>query len=458
MYFLILGASFILILTLNVLTPLLSDDYSYLMTVMEADSFLDLFAQEYQHYMTWSGRSVLHLLLRIFLFLPGWIFKIANSLAFIALGVIMTRFVSGEDKRYDWVSLLMVQLTLWLFAVDPSQTLLWEDGACNYLWGGLIILSFMYLAKRLYRGSIVMWTGAVGILQTAGFLLLGLLAGWCNENTSGGCLLYVLYLLIQEYRTDRHMKLPLILGAAGNLAGLMLMVLSPGEQARAAYGSDENYTGFLGLLSRFQKITLNIREYFGILLMVLLICWVIMYLQRNGKGAEQSVLFSFLFAATCYALILTRPTQARALFGAGLFLDIALITAVRSIIVFEEENPRSGTGILMRAAAYGGCAALTLTFLFEYADNATNTARIWRDENTRITYIEEQAALGATEIIVPLVHTDFYNEYSAIEDMEMTDDPGYWINVFYELYYGVDSISAIDYDEWEDLIGVDEAE
>ena len=43
-----------------------------------------------------------------------------------------------------------------------------------------------------------------------------------------------------------------------------------------------------------------------------------------------------------------------------------------------------------------------------------------------------------------------------MEDMEMTEDPGYWINIYYEQYYGVASISAIDYDEWEDLIGAEE--
>ena len=37
--------------------------------------------------------------------------------------------------------------------------------------------------------------------------------------------------------------------------------------------------------------------------------------------------------------------------------------------------------------------------------------------------------------------------------MEMTDDPGYWINIFYEEYYGVPSIRAIPYDDWVEANG-----
>ena len=449
---LILGISFVLILVLNLLTPLLSDDYAYLTEVREAGSVLDLFAQEYHQYLTWNGRSVAHLILRLFLYLPLPVFRIANSCAFVAVAVLMTRLI-GTKKRYDCLTLLLVELMLWLCTVDFSQTILWMDGACNYLWGSMIILVFMLMEKKAYEGTLPAAGSGRGTLFMAVLLLaLGVIAGWCNENTSGGCLLFVLALLIGGLRKGKGLQLPVLTGAIGNLIGLLLMVLSPGEQLRASYDTDENYSGLLGLLSRFQKITLNVRTYFGILLAVLLVCWVIMALQKNRKGWEQSLLYAFLFAATTYALILSRPTQPRALFGAGLFLVIALITAIRSVVDYEREHPKeSGTGIVLRAVVYGGCAALVLLLLFEYADNGTNLARVYRDEQTRTAYIEEQAAAGVQEIIVPLVHTDFYNAYSAIEDFEMTEDPAFWINVQYEEYYGVTSISAIDYDEWEDL-------
>ena len=456
LFYLMLGISFALILVLNLLTPLLSDDYAYLTEVRTARSILDLLSQEYHQYLTWNGRSVAHFILRIFLYLPMPVFKLANSLAFVAVAVLMTKLVGGEN-RYDCFALLLSQLVLWLFSVDFSQTILWEDGACNYLWCAMIILFFMLMEKRVYEGTLrIADSRREKVMAAAGLFVLGLIAGWCNENTSGGCLLFALALLIGGIRNKKRGLLPMATGAVGNLVGLLLMVLSPGEQLRASYDTDESYTGLLGLLSRFQKITLNVRTYFGILLAILAICLVIMALQNNRKDRKQVLLYAFLFAATTYALILTRPTQPRALFGAGLFLDIAVITAIRSIVAFErEQGKESGTGIVLQSVVYGGCAVLLLVLFFEYADNGTNLARVWRDENTRTSYIEEQAAAGAQEIVVPLVHTDFYNDYSAIEDFEMTEDPEFWINVQYEEYYGVASISAIDYDEWENLLGME---
>ena len=147
LFFLILILSFFAILVFNVLTPMLSDDYAYAMEVQKAGSLADLFRQEYHQYMTWNGRSVVHFILRVFLFLPSWVFKLANSAAFVAVSLLMWK-LTEPDREYDCYTLLMVQLGLWLYAVDFSETILWEDGACNYLWGALLILLFMAMERR----------------------------------------------------------------------------------------------------------------------------------------------------------------------------------------------------------------------------------------------------------------------------------------------------------------------
>ncbi len=445
---LILFLSFAAVLVLNIFTPMLSDDYAYAMDVREATSLRDLIVQEYHQYMTWNGRSVAHLLLRIFLFLPSPVFKVANSLAFAALSYVLARLAS-PDTRCSWPTLLLVQLGLWLYAVDFAETVLWEDGACNYLWGALIIFTFLLLQRRILERNGSSLRGR-GIGETAGLLLLGIVAGWCNENTSGGCLLALLLMLVVRKRRGEQVPIPFLAGLAGNAAGLAILVLSPGARLRASYATDENYSGFLGLLARFQKITLTIREYYGVLLAVLLVIAVVLWVQNNRRGLERTAFCGVLFVATSYALIAARQTQPRAFFGAGLFLMIGIAGGIREIL--EERET------VLQAACWSLLWVLLLQFLFVYADNATNVGRIWRDERNRVAYIKEQAAQGATELTVPMVHTDFYNEYSAIEKMEMTEDPEYWINVFYEEYYGIASIRAIPYEEWEELQAAEEAE
>lgn len=443
MFLLILILSFAAVLILNVLTPMLSDDYAYAMEVRKADSVLDLLIQEYHQYMTWNGRSIAHFLLRLFLFLPMPVFKIANSLAFTALSLVMTRLASPREK-YDCCTLLLIQLGLWLYAVDFAETILWEDGACNYLWGALVILTFLMAEQNaLEEGRLRMIRSRKETVRKAVFLfLLGTAAGWCNENTSGGCLLALLVWALICRQKGAHLPRPFLAGVTGNAAGLAILVLSPGARLRASYAADENYSGLLGLLARFQKITLTIREYFGTLLMAALVVMILLWLRRIRKGWLHTAFYCTLFAATAYALVASRQTQPRAFFGAGLFLMIGIAGGIREVM---NETQRED---ILQAAGWSLLGIMLLQFFFTYTDNAANVGRIWRDETNRVAYIKEQAAAGVTELTVPLVHTDFYNDYSAIGKMEMTEDPDYWINVFYEEYYGIESITAIPYDDW----------
>ena len=63
-------------LTLNNLTPLLADDYEYL---YKTKSWMTILIDEYNQYMTWTGRSVVHVIARIFLLLPKGIFNVFNA-------------------------------------------------------------------------------------------------------------------------------------------------------------------------------------------------------------------------------------------------------------------------------------------------------------------------------------------------------------------------------------------
>ncbi|WP_320911860.1 DUF6056 family protein, partial [Eisenbergiella porci] len=96
---------------------------------------------------------------------------------------------------------------------------------------------------------------------------LGVLAGWCNENSSGGGLLMVLlclgfYLYEQKKNnagSGRLLKPWMVTGLIGQAVGLAFMVLAPGNAVRAA-AREEEHSGLLGYMARFQKITLAVRE------------------------------------------------------------------------------------------------------------------------------------------------------------------------------------------------------
>ena len=85
-FYLVVVVCFFAILIFNIFTPNMSDDLGYGAIVKQANSFWDLFGQEYEHHMMHSGRNVAHLILRIFLYQGNKvIFNIFNYLVYCLL-------------------------------------------------------------------------------------------------------------------------------------------------------------------------------------------------------------------------------------------------------------------------------------------------------------------------------------------------------------------------------------
>ncbi|RXA85969.1 hypothetical protein EQ851_14415, partial [Enterococcus faecalis] len=58
---------YIILVILNFLTPLIADDFAY---IYKTEGFHTILHDEYLQYITQNGRSVAHILVRIFLLLP----------------------------------------------------------------------------------------------------------------------------------------------------------------------------------------------------------------------------------------------------------------------------------------------------------------------------------------------------------------------------------------------------
>ena len=469
-------AAWLLIFIFNVLTPMMTDDLFYSKTVSEAASIGALFAQEYTQYMTWTGRSVCHMILRFFLLTDKMVFNVANAAAFVLLTLLIYQNVEHK-KKYDTPVYLLINLLLWMFGVVFRQTVLWETGACNYLWGSVLIMSFV----TLYRHGLKLAGGAAqvfGAAQAPGtaqppgpahpvlwavFLpFLGLLAGWCNENSSGGGLLMTLLCLAlyvyegkkgasacgkQEtagkQKGGRLLQLWMITGLLGNMIGLAFMVLAPGNAIRAA-AKEEEHSGLLGYMARFQKITLAVRENFLILLLIGLLLFIIVYYQKKSwkalwASSGNGLLWAFVFLATCYALVLTPETQDRAYFGAGVFLTVAVVQFFVDVEGKEAVFASLKTGLI--------CVLMLLMF-FTYMDSGANLARIYREYNERDVYLTQKAQEGVTDVTIPMLRPDVETKYSDGYNSDIQEDPGYWVNVAYASYYGFNSVSGVPREGW----------
>lgn len=451
-FYIVLGVAVLMLFAYVVLTPYMSDDYFYMFEARQASSLWDLVRQQYGEYLSNSGRVVGQFNIRLFLSMDKWVFNVVNSVMFAALVLLMYHNVKRK-KKHDIFVLFLIVVFLWKYAVSFGQTMLWICGACNYLWGSVLILGFFTFYRHFLTNTERI---KHPVLLTIGTFFFGILAGWCNENTSGGGLLLVLMFAFNFWwdnkKEGKRKIYPfMISGVVGMCCGLLGMILAPGVRNRSETMSDGEYTGLIGLLSRVYKTTVTVRELFFDLLVIMTIVLIILVLQKKIKGwmdirRKESILFLVAAVATAYALILAPVPADRAFFGAGIFLMIGVIQGI--VDVAEEE-------FLLRVAKYSLVSVLCLWLFFTYMENLVNLARIYREETQRVEMIKADKAdpNGDGIVVVPQLREEFQNPYSNAHESDMTEDKNYWINIFYEIYYDVGNITAISRDEWDEIYG-----
>lgn len=434
----------------NFLTPYYTDDLFYALEARSADSLWELIRQQYEEYMFHNCRVIGQFNIRLFLIPEKIWFNFVNSFMFIALILLLYASVQNR-KKYDLFLLLLSSLLVWRYSACFGETTLWLSGSCNYLWGSVIIMGFLTWYRYLLKHADTQKHSAVTALCCYFF---GLAAGWCNENTSGGAFLLVLFFTavhLWQKNGKKSVKPFMVTSILGVFSGLAAMTFCPGVRYRLQGVEQENFTGFAGLLSRIYKITVNMRELYGELLVILMVVLVLLVLQRKqydwkSLATNPIVFFLVAAAATSYVLVLIPPMTARAHYGTGIFIMAAFLEAVTQL---DKEE------LFVKTMQYGFMGVLCLWLFSSYFENLVNLYRIHRESNERIEMImEAKSEHGeSTQVVVPQLRTQFDNPYSAAYDSDLSEDPDFWINRFYEDYYGVDSVIAIPRQEWDELYG-----
>lgn len=427
--------SFIAIFIYNVLTPLMSDDF--LFNPSSPYGFFDLLKEEYNNYMTWNGRSVVQFIMHVFLLFPKGLFNVLNSLCFILLTFLIYWNITGR-KKYDFVTYTLITLMLWQFGISFDQTILWLSGACNYLWGIVIILGFVTFFRHKTEH---VDTIKHEKLLTVGIFFFGILAGWCNENTSGGGLLLVLFFLFIYYRKTRTVKVWMITGVLGMITGLLFMVMAPANSVRGAMRQgEENHDGILALVGRLLKINEAVELYlFPMLFIIIILSTYYIIKTKNAKQLLVPFVYILVALATSYVLILIPQPMDRAYFGAGIYVTIAFVQIITYI-------PKED--IYLNSLKYGGIIVFALFMFFSYCENGADLVRILREVNEREEYILEQKELGKTEIVVPKLRPEFESKYSFIYMNDVSEVPDAWGNWIYEMYYDLDDVIGVPREEW----------
>lgn len=431
-FFFLVVTVFIQMLTLNFLTPFVAEDFVYSLST----SILDALRREYQQYMSTNGRSVAHFIARLILMMPKGVFNVFNSIIFTGLTLLIYRIANPKKPHYISLYLFIIS-SIWLYVVHYGKTILWLTGSINYLWGTFFILCFL-LPYNLYISNNKSFNSKY--ISLLGMFLLGIIAGWCNENTSGGAILFVILTLIYCRIFKRQIMKWMISGLTGNVIGFLFLILAPGNYARsqnpALIPVDDRHILII-LASRITNLTNRLRNDYDILIIIFIVLITMqIILFKDWKRIYISFAFFFTSIATTYALVLSPGIANRALFGATIFMIIACAHCFAGLSSVPAPYKIATTSLII---------ILVFSFTTSFIVSLPDIGMTWQVHDSRQKFIESEAANGNLNITVPeeffYVPKTKHNPLYEIGDLTHEDD--HYINLWYADYYGLESIKGV---------------
>jgi len=418
---------YLFLLLLNILSPLASDDYSYMYqfaTGERISKVFDIFPSMAVHYQTVNGRILVHGIVQLFICIGKTVFNFINPLIYLALIYGICRFITGKNLCSPGL-FLAVSIGLWFVIPVFGHTVLFMTGAINYLWPAAAIVYFLYpFRKHLEQPS----------ARTRGFALamlpLGFLMGFLHETASGATLLAIL--LFSLVLLHQRKKLPLwwILGGVGCLIGLILLVLAPGNALRMSSFYAQAHLG--GKLGNLLSLSLVYTGHFLMRCAVLLLPLPLLLLfgEIRDCSKEKSILAALLFVcalAANYVVVISGGYPARAQFTYTVFLFLAFGTFYLSLDV--KLRPYSAAGVL---------ALLTVCTLGHMCYTLNDIGAVYFEHAAQTRAIQAAVAAGETDLVVPAI--DPRSCYTNLHHGNLSPDPDHWVNNEMERFYGVFSI------------------
>ncbi len=425
-----------LILILNIYYPICLDDWNYSLIcgelpVRHVQSVSDILQSQYNHYNIWGGRSVVHTIDQFLLLLDKPIMDVLNSLAYISY-VYLIYYICKKKVSSDVLFFILINISIWFLQPAFFSTVIWLTGASNYLWGTLIIILFVYPYFLFFTGK----KSKESIGRTLLFFLVGILAGWTNENTALAMIFIIISFIVYPKIKGEKLKFWAVSGLIGVCIGYIIMVMAPGNYVRMnqtlALLGQAHKSLFQLLPYRIYSIMVNF-WYMLVLLYALYGASMYVYVKQNKNKISKEVLFSSLvfFIAgniSIWCMVASPEFPLRAWFGIISFMIIALG------ILFQNTQ----SVCTLRSKAYYflllcGC----VLFMIDYSVKCRNVYRFHYLMESRIDFIYEEKKKGVRDIIIneQIVIPDIYPEYT-----DVTQYPDVWQNRAYLDYFDLNSI------------------
>ncbi|WP_195986760.1 DUF6056 family protein [Clostridium sp. D53t1_180928_C8] len=430
----------ILFYVLNCYTPLYVDDYSYSFSFMDGSkisSINEILLSQKAHYLNMNGRSVVHTIAQFFLCYQKIFFNLFNTISFLGLVIIIYFYSYGTLKKIELKWILIIFLILWGITPNFGQSYLWITGASNYLYGILIVLIYLIPFRIInkdneHKNNSIIFKA----LFTIFYLIFGILAGWTNENTSVALIcISILYLITFKLKKIK-LKVWMFSGLIGNLIGLSIMILAPGQQSRLKNAG--GIGGTLSLLRRGVFISIDLMKYLTPIIIFLAIL-LIYYYYANRKKMQLiemidnlyiGIIFFIGSLASIYSMVVSPSFPERAWSG-PIVLVIITIGNIYSKLKFDK---KSQTFVLLTLSI------LYLFFCTSYIEAVLKLRQTRASFDYRVSQIISQKEDNIYDINIPTIMG--YSKYDCYTGFgDLSNDSNEWPNTAIAKYYGVNSIN-----------------
>ena len=335
----------------NLLMPNVADDYSY-MYIWDGDgrgnlldsidpnrlhrveSVTDIFISQWQHYFTWGGRTIAHIVVQFFVMFDKIFFDVANVLIFAALVLLLFKIGTGLTLREMNKSYLLLILG-GIYFCSPSLiiTTVWLTGTCNYLWMSALEILFLLPFVMSCRNEKSLIPYPLPLIP-----ILGLLSGWASEP-GGAATLFLTALMIFYLWRKNNLQPWAKFGLIFLAIGFIILISAPGNLHRTALisGLDSEKSVALFSMYSLQMFKQNFTEGFlpVFLREIILFVPIIIYLFKKKISADTTKFILAFVAASILVLVVMMFAPIfpeRAGFSSTIFLLVASLAALKEIL------------------------------------------------------------------------------------------------------------------------------
>ena len=414
-----------IMLCLNILTPMVSDDFAHYYGVEDVHVTT---VQGMLHSMGIfriyaNGRVISHFLVYLFLALPRTVFQVANAAVSTCIIAQLSRYVLKTNSVKEYLLLAGASCALWLLTPSFGEVYLWLSGSLNYSWGLLLDLLFIFpfycnyterkQCRLLSPGHIV-----IKIL----FPLLAFVVGAYSENGAAAsiCVAGLLWLLIwiKNKKFPWYLFLALICAAAG----FLFLISAPATLTTRIGGNIREHIWYCRVLT-VKYMTIPWCVYF-----ILLFISVLLKVEKRVIVFTTVLLFASFLSIAVFIFAIYLPP--RSFMIAVTFSVLAICCLVREMWIAADNS------FLLLIPA-----VTAILFLFSFPKGFQDILYLNELQKDREMIIEN--AKNAEEKIAYIPRFVTSTDFTACPEEELSEDGSFWYNNLVANYYGIETVVAI---------------